>query len=147
VRFVARCLIDTFNTGNYVRITSRQSGRNDLLKQISQAFPRLSLSNCSCFVSLSSFAPHFIIRGILILVDVIYCQHITKSCLTSTETWNLTRTQLRVMHMHIYAYLSQCWRIVRAFKNPPEISCLPRGLYRAKYLENLGWITFNFNGF
>ena len=72
MRFAARCLIDTFNTGNYVRIqSSRQSGRNDVLKQISQAFPRLSLSLFSYLFSLSSFAPHFIIRGILISVDVI----------------------------------------------------------------------------
>ena len=56
--------LTTFNTGNYVRITSRQSGRNDLLNKShrrsllspSPSFPP------SDFFSLSSFAPHSTIR-------------------------------------------------------------------------------------
>ena len=60
------CLIDnkTFNTGNYVRIPSRKSGRNDLLKANVTGVPSslpLPLFLLMFFL-LSSFALHSTIR-------------------------------------------------------------------------------------
>ena len=50
--------LTTFNTGNYVRITSRKRGRNDLLKTNLTGFPSSLPLFLLIFFSLSSFAPH-----------------------------------------------------------------------------------------